>query len=209
MNRKYNPEHIEFIAANITGRPFKELTAIFNANFGMDLRASTLISLADRHGLHNGRDTRLNKGYEPTQFKKGHVPANKGLKGISYPGMKPTQFKKGNRPAGWVPLGSERITKDGYIQVKIVEGKFQHNWRGKHILAWEEYNGTLPKGYAVIFGDRDTRNFELDNLILVSRKQLVRLNQFNLIQSDADLTRTGIIVADIHNQIGELKKSKG
>ena len=207
-NCKYNAEHIKFIAANILGRSFKELTDMFNKQFGMDLKVSAMISLSDRHGLHNGRDTRLNKGYEPTQFRKGHVPANKGQKGISYPGMKYTQFKKGSKSHNWVPLGSERITKDGYIQVKIDDGKFQHNWKGKHILIWEAGNGPVPKGYAIIFGDRNKLNFELDNLILVSRKQLVRLNKLHLIQDDADLTRTGIIIANIYNKIGERKKGK-
>lgn len=205
-NRKYNTEHIEFIATNISERSFKELTAMFNERFEMDLKVSVMASLANRHGLHNGRDTRFNKGYEPTQFKKGHVPFNKGRKGISYPGMKHTQFKKGNKPHNWVPLGSERITKDGYIQMKIDDGKFQHNWKGKHILIWESVNGPVPKGYAVIFGDENRRNFEPENLILVSRKQLVRLNQLNLIQDDAELTRTGVIIADIHNKIGERKR---
>lgn len=207
-NRKYSVEHIEYITANIQGRSFKELTAMFNQEFGMDLKVSTMVSLSDRHGLHNGRDTRLNKGYEPTQFKKGHAPANKGQKGISYPGMEPTQFKKGNRPYNWVPLGSERITKDGYIQVKIDDGKFQHNWKGKHILVWEEHNGPLPQGHVVIFGDGNNRNFEPGNLLLVSRKQLVRLNQHNLIKDNASLTRAGVIIADIYNKIGERKKSE-
>jgi len=206
-NRKYNPEHVEYIAANIKGRSFKELTAMFNERFGMELRVSAMTSLADRHGLHNGRDTRLNKGYEPTQFKKGHVPANKGQRGISYPGMEPTQFKKGNKPHNWVPLGSERITKDGYIQIKVDEGKSQHNWRGKHILVWEAVNGPLPKGYVIIFGDGNNRNFDLDNLLLISRKQLVRLNQLNLIGDNAELTRTGVIIADICNRIGERKRA--
>ncbi|TGE36037.1 HNH endonuclease [Desulfosporosinus fructosivorans] len=179
---------------------------MFNGKFGMDLKVSAIVSLSDRHGLHNGRDTRLNKGYEPTQFRKGHVPANKGQKGISYPGMKHTQFKKGNKSHNWSPLGSERITKDGYIQVKIDDGKFQHNWKGKHLLIWESTNGPVPKGHVVIFGDGNRRNFELDNLILVSRKQLVKLNKLHLIQNDADLTRTGVIIADIYNKIGERKK---
>ena len=204
INRKYSPEHIEYLAANIPGRSFKELTAMFNEHFGMDLKVSAVTSLSDRHGLHNGRDTRLNKGYEPTQFKKGHTPFNKGKKGLG--GWEPTQFKKGNRPANLVPIGSERVNGDGYVDVKIADGKLQKNWKGKHILIWESTNGPVPKGHAVIFGDRNKRNFELDNLILVSRKQLVRLNQFDLIQNDANLTRTGIIIADIHGKIGEKRK---
>lgn len=208
VNRKYSDEQVGYIRENITGRSFKELTAMFNARFGMDLKVSAVISFADRNGLHNGRDSRFNKGYAPTQFKKGHVPFNKGTKGISYSGMETTQFKKGNKPANWVPLGSERITKDDYIQIKVQDGKLQKNWRGKHILVWEEHNGPLPKGHVIVFGDKDKRNFDLENLILVSRKQLVRLNQHNLIQGNANLTRTGVIIADICNTIGERKRSR-
>lgn len=202
-NRKYAPEHIEYIATNIRGRSFKELTDMFNKQFGMDLKVSTLTSLADRHGLHNGRDTRLNKGYAPTQFKKGHVPANKGMKGVG--GWEPTQFKKGSKPWNYKPVGTERVNGDGYVDIKIED---PNKWKGKHILIWETVNGPVPKGHVVIFGDRDNRNFEIDNLILVSRKQLVRLNQFGLIQNNAELTRTGVIIADIHGKIGETKKGK-
>ena len=51
-------------------------------------------------------------------------------------------------------------------------------------------------------------NFDPDNLILVSRKQLVRMNQRGLIHDDAELTKTGAIIADIYNKIGERKKKK-
>ena len=206
MNRKYTQEHIDYIATNIQGCPFKELTDKFNERFGMDLRVSAMISLSARHGLHNGRDTRLNKGYTPTQFKKGHAPWNKDLKGQG--GWEPTQFKTGHRPANWMPIGTERINADGYVDIKIQDGQQRKNWRGKHILIWEEHNGPLPKGHAVIFGDGNRRNFEVDNLLLVSRAQLARMNQRGLIQDNAELTKTGIIIADIYNKIGERKKKE-
>jgi len=104
MNRKYSPEHIEWIKANIQGCRFKELTDMFNKQFGMNLRVSAMISLSDRHSLHNGIDSRLNTGYEPTQFKKGHVPANKGRKGVG--GWEPTQFKKGHVAVNYRSVGS-------------------------------------------------------------------------------------------------------
>ena len=205
MNRKYTQEHIDYIATNIKGCPFRELTDKFNKQFGMNIKVSAMISLSDRHGLHNERDTRLNEGWKPTQFRKGHTPFNKGVKGIG--GWEPTQFKKGNRPANWVPIGTERISKDGYTEVKIADGRLNKNWKAKHIQIWEEHNGPVPPGNVVIFGDGNKRNFNPENLLLVSRAQLVRLNQLKMIQEDTELTKAGIVIADICNKIGERKRA--
>lgn len=205
MNCKYSAEHIEYITANIPGCHFKDLTNMFNGQFGMDLKVSAMISLTFRHGLHNGIDTWFNTGYGPTQFKKGNVPANKGMKGG---GWEPTQFKKGNRSANWVPIGSERINGDGYSEIKIQDGKLQKNWKGKHIIIWEKENGLVPKGHAIIFGDGDSRNFDIKNLLLVSRRQLLSLNRNGLIQKDADLTRTALIVTDIYHKMSERKRNR-
>lgn len=46
---------------------------------------------------------------------------------------------------------------------------------------------------------------DIDNLILVSRKQLLILNNNNLIKNDVELTKTGIIIADIYSKINERK----
>lgn len=199
MAHKYTPEQAEFIKKNVVGRSRKELTEMFNSHFGLNLGVNQIAAFIGNHGLKNGLDGR---------FKPGDVPFNKGKKGISYEGMKATQFKKGNRPANWVPIGTKRISKDGYIEVKVADGRLNKNWKAKHIQVWETANGPVPKSHVVIFGDGNKRNFNLNNLLLVSRAQLARLNQNNLIQDDADLTRTGIIIADIHNKIGERKRTK-
>jgi hypothetical protein len=125
------------------------------------------------------------------------------MKGLQIGGEE-TQFKKGNRPHNYKPVGTERVNGEGYVDVKIAD---PNKWRSKHILIWEKENGPVPKGHVIIFGDGNRLNLELDNLILVSRKQLAILNKNNLIQKDADLTRTGIIVADIYRKINEQKKA--
>ena len=195
---KYTPEQIEFIRENIKNMIWKELTMKFNETYGTNLSYKALAATGKRYKIQTGRTG---------QFPKGLTPWNKGMKGLSFPGMEATQFKPGNVPHTWVPIGSERITKDGYIQVKIQDGKKQKNWRGKHILIWEAANGPLPEGHAIIFGDGNKRNFDPANLLLVSRAQLARMNQRGLIQDDAELTKTGILIADIYNKIGEKKKS--
>ena len=195
MAKKYTKEHIEYLREITPGRTNKEITKMFNEKFNLNISESALAQVRKRRGIKTGSDGK---------YKKGRKPWNKGKKGFMGPNK--TSFKKGHKPHNWVPIGSERITKDGYIEIKIQEGKFQKNWRGKHILVWEEHNGPVPEGHAVIFGDGNNRNFDLDNLILVSRAQLLKLNQQGLIKNDADLTRTGVIIADLQMKISERSK---
>jgi hypothetical protein len=114
-----------------------------------------------------------------SRFSCGHVPANKGLRrpGWSPGRMAETQFKPGARPHTWRPVGSTRFTKDGYLQRKISDtGYPPRDWVGEHILLWEKAHGPLPKGHALAFKDRNTGNICLDNLELITRRELMRRN---------------------------------
>jgi hypothetical protein len=201
MAHIFTPEEAKFIRENVEGRGNQELTDLFNAHFNLNLSLAQIKGYKKNHGLTSGLT-----GW----FKPGQAPFNKGRKGVFLGGevAEACQFKKGHKAWNWVPIGSERVNADGYVDVKVADGQKQKNWKGKHILIWEEHNGPVPPGHAVIFGDRNRRNFDPENLLLVSRAQLVRLNQCNIIQSDTELTKTGIIIADIHNKIGERKRAK-
>lgn len=205
--RKYGQEHINWLRENIQGTHFKELTRMFNERFGFSIGTAAMISLCDRFGLHNGIDSRFNPARDnagvPYRFPKGHVPANKGKKGVSYPGMEATQFKKGNLPQTWKPVGTETVRGDGYTWVKVAE---PNKWREKHRLIWEKTNGPVPAGHAIIFADGNKQNVTMENLMLITRAQLARLNQNNLIGSSADLTRTGVLVADIISKVAERRQ---
>jgi hypothetical protein len=191
---RYTTDQVIFLTENITGHSSAELLAMFNTHFGLNLSLSQIRAFKKNHSLSSGLDCK---------FKPGHVPFNKGKEGIG--GWEPTQFKKGHKPHNYKPIGTERVNGDDYVDVKIAD---PNKWKAKHRIIWEEANGPIPKGSVLIFADGNKLNVQLDNLLLVSRKQLARLNQNHLISDNPELTKTGIIIADIYSKIGERKKER-
>ena len=113
-----------------------------------------------------------------TRFHKGHIPDNKG-KSVSpetYTKCQPTMFKKGHAPANHREVGSERINKDGYIEVKVAEPK---RWRLKHRIIWKQVNGEIPKGYNVQFKNHNPQDCRVENLYLISKAdQIAKENSY-------------------------------
>jgi hypothetical protein len=117
-------------------------------------------------------------------FKKGLVPWNKGVAFFAGGASVATQFQPGDRQGAalrlYQPIGTERISKDGYLQRKINDDMpLQRRWRGVHILLWEAVNGPMPKGHALIFKDGDKKNITLENIELITRADLMRRNSFH------------------------------
>lgn len=192
----WSEEEKEYLKQITPGHHHKEIQELMNKRFGLKLTPNQIKGAISRYKLSTGFTG---------QFKKGHVPANKGMKGVCPEGSKKTWFKKGNIPANHKPVGSERVNVDGYTEVKVKE---PNNWHLKQRVVWEKANGPIPKGCAIVFGDSDKRNFDINNLLLVSRKQLLFLNNNKLIKDDVELTKTGIIIADIHSKISERKQKE-
>lgn len=113
-----------------------------------------------------------------TQFRKGLTPANKGKKMDPEvkERVKHTFFKKGHKPHNYQPVGTERITADGYIEVKI---KDPRTWAQKHRLIWEKHNGKIQKGFNVQFRDGNRQNLALENLYLISRNEQMNQNSIH------------------------------
>lgn len=194
--RQYTLEQLSYLQElSKKGLSNAEITQRFNEKFGT---SRTEIAIQQQ---------RLKYGFPIPpggQFTKGHKPWNAGKKGWYAEDSKRTWFKKGNKPQTWVPVGSESEDKDGYVKVKIAN---PNKWAYKQRLVWERHhNRKIPPGHAVIFGDGNRRNFDPENLILVSRAQLARMNQSGLIKNNAALTKTGAVVADLLNKIGERKR---
>lgn len=118
------------------------------------------------------------------RFQKGHAPANKGLRrpGWSPGRMRETQFKKGHGRSGvavklYKPIGTERMSKDGYLERKINDDMpLQARWRAVHIVEWEAVNGRLPAGHALSFKNGDKADIRPDNLELITRGALMKRN---------------------------------
>ncbi|MDR0497951.1 MAG: HNH endonuclease [Treponema sp.] len=179
----YKPEEISFVKKNIKGRTYAEITDLFNERFGYNVSRSSIDRLIGNNGLRPGRDTR---------FKVGHVPSHKGKK------------LPGSRAGKPLPIGSERIYR-GYLFVKTGI----RTWKPQHVLIWEQANGKVPKGHIVLFADRNKRNFALDNLLLISRKELPVMNRCGLVSTHKELTKTGKLVADLKMAIaGQKRKLK-
>lgn len=198
--RQYTDEQIAYLKElSDRGLFNREITRLFNERFGTSRTENAIQQQRCKYGIKTTA-----RHYWP----KGHKPWNAGMRGVNFGGEK-TQFKKGHKPQNWVPVGSERITKDGYIDVKVQDGQGPRNWKGKHIIIWEHHHGRpVPSGHAIIFGDGNNRNFDPENLLLVSRAQLCRMNQMGLIKNDARLTQVGALIANIRNKIGERRKKK-
>ena len=189
----WSDEEKQYLAEITPGRGYKEIQSMMSCKFGFDYAHHQIKGAITRNKLNTGRTGR---------FEKGHATWNKGTKGLTKANV--TSFKKGQKSHNYKPLGSERITKDGYCEVKVSDTG--RRWRPKHVLIYEKHHGKVPKGSVVIFLDGDKRNFDIDNLYLVTRSQLAMLNKNSLIQKDAELTKTAINVVDLMKKISAMEK---
>lgn len=198
--RKYRDEHIEFLKENVKGITLKELTKRFNNKFDMNISESAVSNLKCKYNLQSG--------IVGGQFQKGQTSWNKGKKMSSdqYKRCEATMFKKGNIPANARAIGSERIDKNGYILIKTQDGHKNKNWTRKHRYLYEQEYGKVPKGNKVIFADGNNRNFDLNNLIVVSDAEELIMNQHKLFKEDTELTKSGVAIAKLLDKVNKRKK---
>mgnify|MGYP000662133865 CR=1 FL=1 len=114
---------------------------------------------------------RLRELGNETRFQTGHTTWNKGAKGSTKANV--TSFKKGNKPHNTKEIGSTRIDgKDMFLLVKVADKK----WIRKEILIWEEAYGKVPKGSIVRVIDPTKNKYDINNLMLISKGENMKLN---------------------------------
>lgn len=169
-----HPEYDEFLARAIPGRSEREIAEAFEAEFGVRLTRAQVKNQKARLGVPSGT--------HGGRFEPGHRPANKGrtwdevMSPEAQARSRQNLFRGGNMPHNALPVGSERTSADGYVEVKVAErpsGRVAHdNWVPKQRLAWERANGRrLRPGEMVVFADGDARNFDPGNLVAMTRAE--------------------------------------
>ena len=172
---RYSAEEMAWLEAH-RALPISEYQAGFNATFGRDVAAKNLHALRKRKGWKTGRTGHFTTGAEP--HNKGK-PCPEGVGG-RHPNARKTQFQKGARSGVAVklykPIGTERLSKDGYLERKIHDGMpLQSRWRAVHLIEWEAVNGQVPKGHCLKCLDGNRQNTDPSNWEPIPRALLPRL----------------------------------
>jgi hypothetical protein len=147
-----------FILANYDVYDNKELAQILN------VPNTSVRSLLRRNGIlrvqGNGR------------FRKNQPAWNRGIKGLQI-GGKETRFKKGQLPHNTKEIGSQRINKDGNIEIKVEINK----WVSLHSYLYTQKH-EIPKGHIVVFKENvNKHNFTIEDLELISRGENAKRNK--------------------------------
>lgn len=187
---KYTEEMLMFLRQH-EETPRTELTCKFNEKFGYNLSPDSIKAKCLRMGLKTGRSG---------CFAKGQTSWNKGKKG--YMGANVTSFKKGQQGWNTKPIGYERSTKDGYIEVKTAEPR---TFELKHRVVWGKVHGEIPSGHALVFKNMNKQDCRIENLMLISRAELVRLNQSYRNLATPETNETCVLMAKIKNKTHKLK----
>ncbi len=172
----------------------QEMTDLFNKTFSTDISRRVLNRKCERIGALTGRTGRI---------EKGNKPWNTGTKGLLKANV--TTFKKGNKPHNCRPVGSERITKDGYVELKIAEPNV-FKLKQRHI--WEQAHGPIPKGHVIVFKNTDKKDCRIENLEIITRGELARLNQSYSRMVNPETNVACIAMAKIKSRVHKFEKEK-
>lgn len=202
--RQLYPDYAADIVARVIGGGCR-VSAVHAKAKALGVKKSDAFKASDRSG-------RIQRGQQPpamraTQFKPGQAPWNKGLSYVAGGRSAETRFKKGT-PAeqahNYLPIGSVRVTKDGYLERKVTDDPSlfpARRWVAVQRLVWEAVHGPVPKGHMVVFkpGMRTIveADITIDRVECISRAENARRNHpaakspeyFKLVQLKGAITR--------------------
>lgn len=195
IEEMYNKEHVAFIKKHAKGIITHKLTDLLNNTFKTNYTVRQIQKIMKRHGIKNGVDCR---------YKKGHIPFNKGTRGLTKANS--GSFKIGHRPKNYRPVGSERVSIYGYVEIKVADPDV---WRLKHVVEWEKVNGPIPQGMKLLFLDQNPLNISVDNLALISRAEGALLNKDRLLTKDAEINKSALTLTRLILKRNQILRKRG
>ena len=210
----YNADELAWLETNRT-LPIGDYASAFNAAFGRDVSPANLHALRKRRGWKTGRTGQFAKGQEPSNKGKTCPPGVGGR----HPNARKTQFTKGERRGVAVklykPIGTERISKDGYRERKIHDGMpLQSRWRAVHLIEWEAVNGSLPDGFCLKCLTDDRLNTDPANWEAIPRALLPRLNggrsksKLAFDEASPEVRQAILTIAKVEHRVRQLKRDE-
>ncbi|WP_319583909.1 HNH endonuclease [uncultured Pseudodesulfovibrio sp.] len=197
--RLFTEEQAEFIRKGYKSMSLAELTEAFNERFKDTKDILQIRGFTRNHSIKSGRTGR---------FEKGQEVWNKGTKGV----MKPNSgnFKKGSIPANTLPMYTERINRDGFVEIKVpianpyttAKTRFMH----KQVWVWEQANGPVPEGYVIRFLDGDKTNCSLDNLGLFSRAESLEMTRIGYTEAPEDVKPSVAALAKLSTKVRRVER---
>lgn len=194
MRKPWSPEDrallVREYANTTTSTLAKQMSRTESSVYQMALKLRLKKSAEYLASVDSGRIQRgrIDPRMQATQFKAGQKAWNEGIKGVCgiHENCRRMQFKAGrpaSEAANYRPIGSERLSKDGYLERKVTDDPNimpARRWVGVHRLVWEAANGPVPDHHVVCFlpGRRtaEAEKITLDALELVHRSELARRN---------------------------------
>lgn len=146
----FSDEEIKWLIKNYNcKKSYNELSQEFYKDFGKKINKHTLKSTSNKIGLRKDKE---NYAFENAISKTR------------------------------LPVGTEKIF-NGFVYVKTSEAReknrthkaYHENWKMKAHYLWEKENGKIPKGYCLCYKDGNKLNCELENLYLLTPKELGKL----------------------------------
>jgi hypothetical protein len=166
MKKKYTSEMTRWLSKNVPGKTYNEITPLFNNRFNAIFTPRQVKGHCNSSGIKAGRKGRMGRDH-----KVGTEKVIDKRCGIIY-------IKTSNKP-------TKNCSKTGITGT----------WRQKHLIIWEAANGPIPKGHLVIFADRNKTNFDIENLLLVSKREFYYMAKHGLLVNSAEFTRINHVLA--------------
>lgn len=118
----------------------------------------------------------------------------------------PSRFKKGHSSIKRKPIGSELVGSDGFVLIKTAQPDV---WERKHRVIYQQHFGKINNEDTVIFLDGNRRNFDIDNLFLLTKQESSVFTCMRSNTKDKEINKTYALLSKTICAIKKKKKNLG